>query len=94
MKINFTRASREDLQEIIDWYDEIDVQIANRFLVELKELSNRIVGYPTSFELIDSNIRRCLFIKFPYMILFTIEKNEVIILSIVHQYRHPKNRFR
>jgi len=49
----------------------------------------RILEYPMAFAIERGEIRCCLLHKFPYKILFSMEKDHIFIVAIAHQHRKP-----
>ena len=57
--------------------------------MEVSETIQRIIRWPEAWQLLDAEIRRCRTHRFPYGIVYVVEKGEVLILSVMHLHRHP-----
>ena len=64
--------------------------LATRFVSEVEDSIRRVVDAPTSWRVIDEDVRRCLTHVFPYAILYTIEPDFVLIVAVAHCAREPK----
>jgi toxin ParE2 len=52
--------------------------------------AKRIAEYPETWSLERGDIRKCLLHKFPYKLLYSIEKDHIIIIAVAHQHRKPE----
>ena len=57
--------------------------------VRLKIRFVEVVDAPTSWRVIDEDVRRCLTHVFPYAILYTIEPDFFLIVAVAHCAREP-----
>jgi len=55
----------------------------------VEEAIDRVVESPQRWRVIDEDIRRCLTHIFPYAILYTIENDFILIVSVMHASREP-----
>lgn len=44
---------------------------------------------PGSWAVIDQDVRRCLTHTFPYGILYTIEREHILVVAVMHLHRQP-----
>jgi hypothetical protein len=81
-----------ELDEIIYYYENIQVGLGNRFLIDYENLIDALETYPF-FEQKYNIIRKLPFKKFPYTIHFQIDEyeNVVYIESISCDYQNPSN---
>ncbi|MDP1613504.1 MAG: type II toxin-antitoxin system RelE/ParE family toxin [Sulfuritalea sp.] len=49
----------------------------------------RIVEAPSSWRIVEDDIRRCLTKVFPYAVLFSIEEDYILIVAVMHSRREP-----
>jgi len=50
---------------------------------------DRIVGFPSGWQLLDRDIRRCCLNRFPYGLIYTIENGDILVLAVPHLHRRP-----
>lgn len=82
-------AAREML-DARDYYDDLVFGLGKKFVIEIERCFKIIKGNPLAYPIIRENIRKAVVIKFPYSILYRMEKNTVYILAVMHQKRKPK----
>lgn len=94
MAFKITQEIRAELEldEIIYYYENIQVGLGNRFLNDYEDLIDILETYPF-FEKKYNIIRKLPFKKFPYTIHFQIDEfeNIVYIESISCDYQNPSN---
>ncbi len=59
------------------------------FLIEVERTADRIVEFPYAATKIRGEIRRKLFRRFPYAILYRAEPEEIVIIAVMHLRRRP-----
>jgi hypothetical protein len=50
----------------------------------------RIIEHPEAWTKISKICRRCLVNRFPYGIIYSIERNEILVLAVMNLHRNPK----
>jgi toxin ParE1/3/4 len=81
-----------DIQDATDYYNKIDTNLGERFLLVLNNHINYLISNPF-YQIRYDNIR-CLYTKpFPFLIHFMVdEKTKTVrILAILHTSKDPKN---
>ena len=63
--------------------------LGRKFKDEVKRASLRISEYPKAMSVERGDIRKCLLHKFPYKLLYSIEKDHIFIIAVAHQHRKP-----
>jgi plasmid stabilization system protein ParE len=81
--------ARRELQVAARYYEDCVPGLGHDFLLEVREAIQRIILWPEAWQPLDPEIRRCRTHRFPYGIIYVIEKGEVLILSVMHLHRHP-----
>ena len=95
MKYCFLPAAEMDLKDAVDYYENCREGLGREFAFEVSFAIDRILQYPDGWECVTENSRRCLILRFPYELIYTLENNYILILAIANQHRHPnswKNR--
>ncbi len=89
MRINIHELAVKEFNEAIEWYEIQSAGLGKRFkdtvIAQLKKLKKN----PNWFLKETGDIYKAYIPKFPYKILFTSEKKEVIIWAIAHMHRKP-----
>ena len=84
-----------ELNASIDCYEECKTNLGLEFAGEIYQTIQRILTFPKSWQILDSDIRRCLINRFPFGIIYYQRNNEIIILAVMQLNRKPnywKNR--
>ena len=89
MKIEFLEAAQAELDDAFEWYEAQQKNLGVQFINEFEAAIKRISTYPESFVLIGNEVRRCLIKRFPYGILYGIDADTIVIISVAHLHRKP-----
>ena len=95
MKYVFHPAALIEYSEAVQYYAQNRTALAQAFIDAVENTIYRIRESPTTWQIIDEDVHRCMTRKFPYGILYTVEEDEILILAIMHCSREPnywKNR--
>jgi plasmid stabilization system protein ParE len=90
MKIHFLSIAQKELNDAVNWYNEQADGLGNEFLDELDRAIRRAVAYPQSCTEIESGLRRCIMARFPYGLIYGLEKDKIIVVAVAHLHRHPR----
>ena len=91
MKIHFHRAVQTDLSLALEYFDrEGGTKLGDRFFAEVGATKDRIAANPTRFGFFRDDIRRAKLQVFRYHFLFRIVRDEVRVLVLRHNRRHPE----
>jgi hypothetical protein len=89
--INYTIPALIDADETAEWYNHKIPGLGFRFLQDMYHTVDSIERNPFSFSVLEAPVRKAGFNKFPYIILFTADENNVFIIAVVSTYR--SNRY-
>jgi plasmid stabilization system protein ParE len=89
MKIEFLPEAKDELEDAIAYYELQVTGLGKTFKDVAKSTILRISQFPTAWSEIRPKIRRCIMHKFPYNVLYTIEKDFILIVAIAHHHRKP-----
>ena len=81
---------QRDVTEILVHYHSISVALEEAFWLEFIQALASISENPGRHHYDQSGYRRCNLKKYPYHILFRINKDTVVVLVVRHNRRHPK----
>jgi plasmid stabilization system protein ParE len=89
MRIVFSKLASLELEDAIAFYETELAGLGLRFKEEIKSSILRINEHPEAWSIERGEIRKALLHRFPYKILYAIERERIIILAIAHQHRKP-----
>jgi len=89
-KLQYSPEAKSELQESYDYYCSKSVRVGDNFLEKIEETVAFILRYPTMFPVTIRNIRKAVVHKFPYLILYFIEDENIFVLSIFHTKQDPQ----
>jgi toxin ParE2 len=87
--VRFLDIAEIELDEAIHWYDQQALGLGDAFLVEVLAAARRITLYPEAWHPLGDGIRRCRLTRFPYGLIYTVDKNDILILAVAHLHRKP-----
>ena len=73
-----------DLAAATAYYDNVSLELGNRFRTSVRDRIKRITERPETFGRIHEQLRAAMVDRFPYVILFEYDKETVGILGIFH----------
>jgi plasmid stabilization system protein ParE len=88
-RILFHKLACKELLDARDYYDDLVFGLGKSFVIEIERCLNIIKANPLAYPLIKENIRKAVVIKFPYSILYSVEKKNIYVLAVMHQKRKP-----
>ena len=80
----------EDISIAFNWYERKKIGLGDRFLSELTEYYIRLEINPFTYSKINDQFRHAILRKFPYVIVYRIVNEDVIVYSVFHTSRSPK----
>jgi plasmid stabilization system protein ParE len=89
MKCAFHPDARLEYRAAAEFYEARQVGLGAAFTKEIETAIEHILEAPERFRFIEQDVRRCLARTFPYGVLYTVERDLVLILAIAHGSREP-----
>jgi hypothetical protein len=92
MAINFVvkESAKEEVIEIVDWYDYKQIGLGERFYKELLLEFEKIKQQPTIYAYYKKEFRRAVLKNFPYLVIFKVTAQEIVIYSVIYGGRDPE----
>ena len=78
-----------ELDDAINFYELEFEGLWQKFKQEVRKTLDRICEYPNAWSIEKGDIRKYLLHKFPYKLLYSIEKKHIFIIAVAHQHRKP-----
>ena len=79
-----------DIQEAFEWYEVHESGLGFEFIEEIESGYLKISKHPLHYTSINQRFRRLRINRFPYLVVYEVEGNVVIINSVRHISRKPK----
>lgn len=89
MKIKIHELAAQEFNEAIEWYESQSNGLGKRFKNSVVNHLKKIKQHPRWFLLEVDNIYKAYIPKFPYKILYTKEKESILVWAIAHMHRKP-----
>jgi plasmid stabilization system protein ParE len=89
MKCLFNSTAEQELNEAIDFYDQQQHGLGDRFSEEIQATVRQVSEHPRTWEKIDFKTHRFLTNRFPYGILYRIHSDHIRIIAVIHLHRKP-----
>lgn len=80
-------------KDAYDWYESQQDNLGEIFLASLSDSLKRVKLQPNANSKIKKNYRQARLKKFPYVVVYEIIRKEIIVFSIFHTSRDPKNKY-
>jgi len=89
MHIRFAEIANDELADTCDLYEQQQPGLGLRFKSSVREASIRISRTPLLFPIETEDVRRYVMNRFPYILRYVVRGEEVWIVAVSHQHRHP-----
>lgn len=89
MELVFSTLARDELVEAKRFYNRQQQGLGNQFQHEAEVAARRILDHPLAWQLEFDPVRRFLFNRFPYKMLYVIREQQIIVVAVAHQHRAP-----
>jgi len=83
MKIEYHPAIERELGEITDYYNECSPGLGDEFLNEFERQALKIAAMPYRWAAVNSDVRRALLRRFPYVIYFRAVNEDTLRITVV-----------
>jgi len=80
-------------RDAYQWYEVQSKGLGEHFLAELESSLKKIQTTPTANGKVNKNYRQGKLLRFPYVIVYEIIRTEIIVFSIFHTKRNPRQKF-
>lgn len=91
MLLRLLPEAEEELAAAARWYEDKRDGLGVDFVAMIDRTLGLIHDAPVSFPLWhqDSPIRKCLVQRFPFLVLFVVESDAIVVVAIAHARRRP-----
>ena len=89
MKIEILQVACLEFRAAQEFYELEQSGLGAGFENEIRQALLRIQQYPKVWSAERKEIRRCFIHKFPYKIIYSIQKEIIVVLAFAHLHRKP-----
>lgn len=89
MNIILLPPSDKELDEAIEYYNDQQTNLGDSFYEEFIKTTDLISKFPAAWRKAGRHTHKINIKRFPYLVLYVIEGNDVLITCIAHQHRNP-----
>ena len=89
MRWEFHPDALQEYREAISYYAERSPILALRFVDAVEDAIQRILEAPSAWGSLKGDVRRCRTRRFPYGVLYAIERDRIFIVAVMHGSREP-----
>ncbi len=79
-----------EIQEAFDWYEDQKNGLGHELLDEIEVCYTKISAHPERYGYINQDYRRIKTNRFPYILVFEIDGNNIVVNSVRHIKRQPR----
>ncbi|QQR87889.1 MAG: type II toxin-antitoxin system RelE/ParE family toxin [Flavobacteriales bacterium] len=90
----FRPAAREDVAEGYAWYEARREGLGDAFLLEVQRCLAVVLRTPSAFRKVHKEFRQALMDRFPYVIVYRVADEHVVVMRVFHCSQHPAKKFR
>ena len=90
MNVRFLTLAQQEVDDAVAWYDGQAAGLGQEFLDELDRAVRRALAFPMSCPEIEPGVRRCLFARFPYGLIYGVDRETVVVVAVAHLHREPR----
>ena len=94
-KIIITPFAHEDEYDAYSWYEKRRKGLGEELLKELEIAYEKMSNNPEYYDFIDERkiLRDFLIHRFPYLVVYRVNKDVVEIIAIHHAKKHPSKKY-
>ncbi len=89
VKVVFNPKAKEEIKKAAVYYEKCNENLGKKFLFAVESTVERLTLNPFLYRKLRGRFMRCLIKNFPYGIIYSVDKNEIYIVAVMHLKRKP-----
>lgn len=85
----FLSLAEEEMSEAAAFYDAGFVGLGSDFLDDVQQAIDMVRAHPEIGVRLDAKLRRALLHRFPFSLIYAVETEAILIISIAHHRQRP-----
>ena len=90
----FLESATNDIATTYEYYATIDIKLIDKFEVALKNTVSVLSKNPKHYRKVKGENRQILIKGFNFVLVYQIQKSEILIARVFHTSRNPMHKFR
>lgn len=91
MNYRLLAIAEAELADAAVWYESQMPGLGRAFLDEFESTMARIMEFPEAWKRVGMKHRRCLFRRFPYVVLYSRSEKEIRVAGVIDLRRDPQH---
>ncbi|HUF17500.1 MAG TPA: type II toxin-antitoxin system RelE/ParE family toxin [Thermoanaerobaculia bacterium] len=87
--VRFKASGARDVERAFGWYEAQRKGLGSQFREELNIVLDLIAANPESSPIVRTRIRRAVLRRFPYLVFYLVERQQIVVLACLHASRDP-----
>ena len=87
--IRFHPQAQIEMVASAKYYEAEQEGLGKRFLEAVNAATRRACLFPSSFQCLEGDLRRCCVDRFPFGVVFRDEADEIQVIAVIHFKRDP-----
>jgi plasmid stabilization system protein ParE len=83
-RIIYRPEAESDIEAAFDWYESREAGLGQEFREEIEAAEGLIARSPLAFKSVLGNARRCFLQRFPYLLVFVVDGEDIMVLGCFH----------
>lgn len=93
-KFFYTSRTNKSIMKAFDYYETAQKNLGDYFILSLEKCLASIDSNPEIFKVVHRNFRQAKISKFPYVVVFRIVDDGIIIENVFNTYLNPIKKIR
>ena len=89
LPVVFLPEARAEFDEAANWYDQQKLGLGIDFIKHVDKAIDAIAKMPRMHQIVHKNVRRAVVRKYPYVVLYQVEADHLLIVAVFHCKRDP-----
>lgn len=85
--------AQTEMADAVDWYEQQQAGLGEKFILFIEAFLKRIVKNPFHFSEKNPPFREAYAKKFPYLVIYQISNDKVVIYSVFHIKQNPNKKY-
>jgi toxin ParE1/3/4 len=91
MTFRILSVAQKELADAMEYYERASPGLGLEFIDEVERTVRRILLQPEAWMRVSENHRRCRMRRFPYGLIYAIERDSILITAVFHLHKHPES---